>query len=401
MHVIVLGAGVIGVTTAYYLVQQGCDVTVIDRGHDVACGASHANGGQLSYGFTDSLARPSFVSRLPAIVAGRDFGARVSLSPKLLSWGARFLAQCTSERARRNMIELLQLAMRSSDLMNELHKNLPLEFSFRPAGKLVILDDDEQIKAFEKSTRLKFRHGCEVNLVSREDALAIEPALHHFEEPFSAAVYSRHDGVADARLFVTGLRNYLEETGRVRFRLGEKVMRLIRSNGKVVGAACDDDIDADAVVVCLGAWSGELLRSVGFDPYIYPVRGYSLTLPPGPAAPSVSITSDRCRLVFSSLNGNIRIAGFADFRGFDTSNDDTRTGMLATVAQRVAPQAADYTAEQRFPWGGFRPMTPNGQPRVGATHIDGLFVNTGHGMLGWTLACASGHDAATAITRLQ
>ncbi len=161
----------------------------------------------------------------------------------------------------------------------------------------------------------------------------------------------------------------------------------------------DDTIEADAVVVCMGAWSSRLLRMVGINPHVYPVRGYSITLPPGEASPSVSVTALKHRMVFSRIDGFIRVAGFADFTGFDTSADAKRTQSLLELAKRVAPNAACYDAKDTNAWGGFRPMTPNGQPRVGATGIRGLYLNTGHGMLGWTLACATGYDAAQAIAQ--
>ena len=149
----------------------------------------------------------------------------------------------------------------------------------------------------------------------------------------------------------------------------------------------------------MGAWSSRLLRAVGINPHVYPVRGYSITLPLGDASPSVSMTALKHRMVFSRIDGFIRVAGFADFTGFDTSADAERTHSLLELAKRVAPNAANYDTEDVHAWGGFRPMTPNGQPQVGPTDIRGLFLNTGHGMLGWTLACATGYDAAQAVAQ--
>ena len=170
------------------------------------------------------------------------------------------------------------------------------------------------------------------------------------------------------------------------------------ANGNAVGVTVDGDaLHADAICVCMGAWSNTILRSAGINPKIYPVRGYSLTLPPGDSAASVSVTALQHRMVFSRINGHVRVAGFADFMGFDTSADNERTRDLFNLARRFAPKAAHYAVPDAKRWGGFRPMTPNGRPRVGATGVGGLFMNTGHGMLGWTLACASSYDAANAI----
>ncbi len=216
-------------------------------------------------------------------------------------------------------------------------------------------------------------------------------------DPFEAAVYSQNDEVADAHLFVVRLREYLENTGAVEFLMSTRIDELVRDGQKITGVRGDVTVNADAVVVCLGAWSNAMLRQVGIRPRIYPVRGYSLTLPVGERSPVVSITSLRHRIVYSRLDGYMRIAGFADFNGFDTSGDESRIRDLERVARAAAPLAADYDADSRHPWGGFRPMTPDGKPHVGPSGIDGLYLNTGHGMLGWTLACATAEATAKSI----
>ena len=213
-------------------------------------------------------------------------------------------------------------------------------------------------------------------------------------------MYSQNDEVADSLKFTSGLRKWLEEDGLVTFRLSSTAKKIVAKRGRAHAAVVDDDtIEADAIVVCMGAWSKHLLRTVGVNPHIYPMRGYSITLPPGEASPSVSVTVLKHRIVFSNIDGLIRIAGFADFTGFDTSADTERTRSLLELARRVAPDAASYDSGDIRAWGGFRPMTPSGQPLVGETRIRGLFLNTGHGMLGWTLACATGHEAAQAVVR--
>ena len=399
MHVVVVGAGVIGVTTAYYLSELGCQVTVVDCASSVAEGASYANAGQLSYSFTDALAKPQFIARIPGIIAGRDRAYRVRLSPALVPWGLRFLSQCTSRRYEENTVAVLQTAMRSDMLMQELRKRLPFEFSYQSAGKLVLLNSQQELHDAEAVVVLKKAHGCETKILNPDAAVGIEPALADMAGQFVAAVYSRNDSVADSHLFTVGLKDLLESSGRVDFRLGVEVERLRKDRRRLHSIElADGALSADAVVVCAGARSGRLLKTVGINPHIQPVRGYSLTLPPGAAAPNVSITVLDKKIVFSRVNGQVRIAGFADFRGFNTNKDAQRVNALLAVARDSAPRAADYDAPEHKPWGGFRPMTPNGRPRVGPSGIDGLYLNTGHGMLGWTLACASGHDVAQSVT---
>ena len=398
MHVVVIGAGVIGTTTAYYLSQFDCRVTVVDRAPDVAGEASFGNAGQLSYSFTDALAKPEFVLKIPALVAGLDDAYQVRLGPELVPWGMRFLSQCTQHRAAENTVAVLKTALRSEKLMEDLRNRLPFEFFHRAAGKLVLLGNDADLAAAKKNAALKSEHGCQTDIVSPEAAIEIEPALADMRGEFVGAVYSNHDSVADSHSFCLGLKEMLEKTGRVNFRFGVNVRRLVKDGPRLGAIELDDgELSADAFVVCTGAWSGKLLRPLGVDPHIYPVRGYSMTLPPGDSAPDVSVTMLGKKIVFSRINGSVRVAGFADFLGFRTDDDEQRIATLLQVARESAPLAADYDASNREPWGGFRPMTPNGRPRVERSGLDGLYLNTGHGMLGWTLACASGYDIAQLV----
>jgi len=400
MRVVVLGAGVVGVTTAYYLSQLGCEVTVVDRADEVGDGASYANAGQLSYSFTDALAKPAFLASIPGLVLGRDDGVQVRLSPRLVTWGMRFVRQCTTEHARDNTLAVLKIAMRSAGLLAELRDTLPFDFWHREAGKLVLLSTQAEVDGAKATLELKQSHGCNTEILSPAAAKSVEPALDQVTEDIAGAVYSKSDEVADSLLFTAGLKDWLKANAAVDFRLSSNATRLVESQGRTRAVIVDDaTLEADAFVVCMGAWSHKLLRTVGINPHVFPVRGYSITLPPGEAAPSVSMTALKHRMVYSRLNGLVRIAGFADFRGFDTSTDGRRTDFLLNLARRYAPQAADYDVEDVQPWGGFRPMTPSGQPQVGPTRSKGLFVNTGHGMLGWTLACATSYDAAQAVTR--
>jgi len=310
----------------------------------------------------------------------------------------RFLSQCTSERSSANTIAQLKTAQRSANLMTELRAALPIDFSHRTAGKLVLLSSREELRAAEESVRLKKEYGSDAVILTAGDAIRIEPALANFNEDFIAAVYSRGDAVADSRMFTLALKDLLTQSGNVTFKLGHKVERLTQSRGRLDAVRLEDEeIAADAAVVCSGAWSGQLLQPLRVNPRIYPVRGYSVTLPPGEESPYVSVTVLRRRIVFSRLNGKTRIAGFADFMGFNTAADTKRIADLVDSAKTCAPRAADYSASDQNHWGGFRPMTPDGRPRVGPSGINGLYLNTGHGMLGWTLACASGHDVADSI----
>jgi D-amino-acid dehydrogenase len=249
--------------------------------------------------------------------------------------------------------------------------------------------------AAERSVLLKRGFGCKTTVLTMREARDIEPSLESMREGYAGAVYSADDHLGDARLFSMRLAEQLRNRFGVQFRLGCEARGLLKARGGVSGVQLEDGVlESDAVVACLGAWSRIFLGSLlGRQPLV-PVRGYSVTLPRGRYSPKVSISDVEQRIVFSAMNGDVRIAGFADFVGFDDSADARRIGLLLDMAKKIAPQAADYGASVRREWGGFRPMTANSQPIVGPATIPGLWLNCGHGMLGWTLACATGFDIA-------
>jgi D-amino-acid dehydrogenase len=401
MHVIVLGAGVIGVTTAYYLSQKGHRVTVVDSAHEPASGASGGNGGQLSYSFTDAMASPALLSKMPRLIAGLDpaFHIRPAINSQLIRWGLSFLQQCRHERNRENTTAILNLALRSATLMAELRSQLKLDFSFRRAGKLVMLTHQEAQNEAQEMCELKREHGCDVDVISFGRAVKIEPALDRMTNGYFGAVYSESDEVGDSQTFTTGLGRWLTENRAVEFRLKTRVQNIITRNDKLLAVDTDQGrLDSDAMVVCMGSWSNRILHPLGIKTHIYPMRGYSMTLPAGRDSNYVSITDPNSKMVFSRLGDQVRIAGFADFVDYRTTKDSERIETLLATARKIAPQIADYDVDSINGWGGFRPMTPDSRPLTGPSKVKGLHLNTGHGMLGWTLACATSHDVALGIT---
>ena len=400
MHVVVLGAGVVGVTTAYYLAERGHTVTVVDQADEVASGASGGNGGQLSYSFTDAMASPALLAKLPRVISGLDpaFDVRPPIDTLPIRWGLNFLKQCTSQRARSNTLAVLQMAMRSSPLMAELRSQVSLDFSFRRAGKLVVLSKPPELEAAEDTCTVKRQYGCDVRVIKPEQAIEIEPALAFIKTPFAGAVYSENDEVGNVLSFTSQLGQWLGNNGSTEFQFNTTVHRIITEAGKLRAIETSNGtLRPDAVVVCLGAWSDRILKSLGIRANIYPVRGYSVTLPAGEKSNSVSITDLGSKMVYSRLGDQIRIAGFADFVGFRTDRDKDRVRTLLDTARNFAPDIADFDVSSVNEWGGYRPMTPDSRPLVGPTSVEGLFLNTGHGMLGWTLACVSGHDVAALL----
>lgn len=400
MQVAVLGAGVVGITTAYYLLRQGHDVTVVDRENSVAAGCSFANGAQLSYSYVDAMASPSFLARVPGLLAGIERAIRIRppLDGHMLRWGSAFVAECSSSRAAGNTAANLELAARSRHLLAELRRTLPDSFDHREAGKLVLLTKPKDVENARRASDVKASFGCDANVITMDEATAIEPAVAHMAGDYCGAVWSPGDDVGDAGRFTRVLAETIAADSRCRMRLGAEVEGLVIRDGQIGGVRTDaGQLDADAVVVCLGSWSPALLRPLDIRLPIVPARGYSLTLEPGAHATSVSITDFSSRFVISRIGERVRVAGFADFFGFDTTRDQRRIAALLETAATKAPGAADYQSVPDHAWGGFRPLTPNGQPIIGPTRIDGLYLNTGHGSFGWTLACASGDSIARQI----
>ncbi|MGB5344538.1 MAG: FAD-dependent oxidoreductase [Woeseia sp.] len=401
MHVVVLGAGVVGVSSAYYLARQGCEVTLIDRAAEPAAGTSHANGGQLAYSFVDAMAQPSLLPSIPGMIAGRDpaMCVRPFASPSMIRWGLSFLSQCTAARARENTLAVLRLAQQSAIHLAELREATGIEFGFAKAGKVMLLPPGADLKAAHRSITSKKAEGCESSLLPLAEVVRRFPELGHFPLAYEAALYAPDDEVGDARVFSQALAGWLQRHHALECRYGVTADSLELRRERVVGVRCGGEtIAADAVLVCLGVQSRGMLSPLGVNAPIYPLRGYSVTLPVGSAAPKVSVTDMRRRIVFSTLGGRVRIAGLADFVGDDHSRDAARVLHLLTTGRRIAPDYAIYDNEDCAAWAGDRPMTPDGRPLVGATKVPGLYLNTGHGMLGWTLAAASAQQAAAAIT---
>jgi D-amino-acid dehydrogenase len=400
MHVAVLGAGVVGVTTAYFLVEAGHDVTVIDREAGVAQGCSLGNGAQLSYSFTDAMANPAFLARMPLLLAGFDpaIHVRPPIDANLLRWGLEFIRECTASKARANTLANLHLALRSKQLIDELRTKIPGDFTYRTAGKIILLRTEKERAAAIATSRIKAQLGAVTKVISIDEAIDIEPAIQHMTGHYVGATYSPGDDVGDSHAFSRAVAALLQRKSNCRFKLSTSIDQIVMERGRVRAVATNHGpIAVDNVVVCLGSGSFAILKPLGIDVGILPARGYSVTLPPGEHSAMVSITDIGKRFVLSRIGERVRIAGFADFVGFRTAKDPQRVRKLLQVASNTAPAAADYSSTDNNAWGGLRPLTANGQPRIGPTVVSGLYLNAGHGSLGWTLACASAERLVDSI----
>ena len=399
MKVAVIGGGVVGTLTAYYLDSRGCQVTIFDQGHEPANKTSRANGGQLSYSFCDAMADPQIVPKLPGIVFGSDpaFRIKPSLQPEFIQWGMSFLSECRTKQRDKNTKALLKLAQRSAELMESLKEQFGDRAAFNQHGKLVLLSqapDDETRRRVD----LKRELGLNVSILNQDKILDIEPALARLNDAPSAAIYSPDDEAANAHLFTMCLSQALTKKG-IECRYGESVESITTTKaGDCRIKTNSEEFAFNAIVLATGDGAARLLRPHGIKLPVLGMSGYSWTFPATEGSPSTSITALAKRIVFSRLGDVIRVAGFADVNlSPDTRYERAQT--LREVAMQLLPGGADYENPVGDWWHGVRAMTPNSQPILGATSLPGIYTNLGHGMLGWTLGAATSEYVAQEITK--
>ncbi|MCG5486137.1 MAG: FAD-dependent oxidoreductase [Sinorhizobium meliloti] len=397
-EVFVLGAGVVGMSSAYALAREGLKVTVVDASSGPAVGgASFGNGAQLSYSYTDALASPSLVANLPKLLLGRDPAFRLTpnFSPRFLAWSIRFLANANRASFERNTIAVLKLAMESRDGFAKISETV--DFDRRRAGKLVLYSTQEALGNAEALSHLKNRHGTGQRILTVEQAIEREPALARYGHAFSGALWSPLDEVGDSLLFCRNLQTLLEDHYAVTFRFGTTVEALKTQAGRLVAVDTDKgEVCCNRAVIALGAWSADVARTAGMRLPILPMQGYSITVPAKSGAPSVSITDASRKVVFCRVGERLRIAGLADIGDAKPVFRQRRFNAFLKAAEEMFPYAGDFSGDVGA-WTSVRPMTPNSQPIVGRSEIEGVFLNCGHGSLGWTLCMASAARLARSV----
>lgn len=392
MQIAVLGAGVVGLTSAYYLNRAGHQVIVIDRHGEVATESSFGNGGQLSYSYVAPLAGPGVLSKLPAWLARRDSPVRFRPSASLEQWlwCLKFVFACTQRRSNLTTRELLSLSFASRALMHRFLRDEPtLDFDFQHSGKLVLHRDAAAMQGAVDLLDFQRSLGCEQEALSADECVALEPALAHVRERIVGGIHTRSEDTADCHRFSQGLEAILRARG-VRFAMNTCIDALEVKGGHVVARGSDGAVDADHVVVAAGAGATRLLRPLGLRVPIYPLKGYSLTYPLGPQAmaPTLSVTDFARKVVYARLGDRLRVAGMADLDGYSLKPDSSRLAALRGEAAALFPQVVADCVDAAE-WTGLRPATPGGVPIIGPTRYPNLWLNVGHGALGFTLACGS------------
>jgi D-amino-acid dehydrogenase len=398
MKVIVLGAGVVGVAAAWYLWRDGHEVTVLDRNAGAGLETSFANGGQLSYSYVAPLASPSVIPKIPPWLLRRDSPLRFrpELDPDQWRWCLAFLAACTQATADLTTERLLRLAFYSRDLMHELVSAQSIDFDYLQNGKLVVHTQRESFDSAVRLMEYQRKLGAEQQALDARECVALEPALEHMAARIAGAIHTPSEDVGDTYKFVNELKRLMESgPNPATFRFNVEVERLLPWRGRLMGVETSAGVlEADHYVLALGTNAPWLVKPLGIRVPVYPLKGYSLSLPitDERGAPRISVTDFKRKVVYARIGEELRVAGMADLSGRRAVIDVERVDQLVDEVRNTFPRATDFSALS--PWCGMRPATPRGTPLIGATPHSNLWLDVGHGALGFTLALATGRIVA-------
>jgi D-amino-acid dehydrogenase len=390
MHVIILGSGLLGITSAYALAKRGYQVTVIDRKDTCGAETSFANGGQLSYSHAEPWANPTVIPSLPKLIF--DPNAPLVLRPradwKMTKWGIEFLKNCKAARANTNCVNMLRLGLYSKEEMTRLREDTNIEFDFLAKGILHIFDNEKSFDHAKHHLDFQARFGGDERILTTEETFAMEPALQHTKRNIIGGIHAHKDESGDAYIFCNALAKHITEKYNVKILGGVTIKKLANDGNRITAVETDEgDMEADGFVMALGSYSPLLLGPIGIDVPIYPMKGYSITLEANEFCPQMSLTDGTFKIVYSRLGSRLRIAGTAEFAGHNDKVREKRIKPIIRGASGLLPKAGWDGDISR--WACLRPSTPDGPPIIGKTPYKNLFLNTGHGTLGWTQAAGS------------
>ncbi len=406
MRVLVLGAGVVGVAAAWYLAADGHEVTVVDREEGPARETSWANGGQVSASYAEPWANPGAPRKVWKWLGQEDAPLlfRFRADWQQWRWGLQFLIECLPGRTRRNTVQCLRLALYSRECLRALRAETGVEYDGLQRGILQYYTDPHDFEHGVEAADLMREYGCDRIVKTPDECVAIEPALAPSRGRLAGGIYTATDESGDAQRFTAGLAALAAERG-VRF-VWHTSVEAIETQGGAVSAVRVrqsergvERVQADAYVVALGSYSTFVLRPIGVPCLVYPAKGYSATIPVQGhrEAPFVSLTDVARKIVITRLGERLRVAGTAEFNGYDTSLNDVRCAALVERIFDIFPNVGER--EGITFWAGLRPATPSNVPLLGRTKYRNLYLDTGHGTLGWTMACGSGRAIADLVAR--
>lgn len=396
MRVLVLGSGVVGTASAYYLARAGFEVVVVDRQPAVAMETSFANAGQVSPGYASPWAAPGVPLKAMKWLLQRHAPLAIKLTGNVdqYLWMAQMLRNCTAARYAVNKERMVRLSEYSRDCLDELRAETGIAYEGRQLGTTQLFRTQAQLDAAAKDIAVLERSGVPYELLDRAGIARVEPALGKVAHKLSGALRLPNDQTGDCQMFTSRLAEMAGALG-VEFRFEQNIQRLEYAGDRLAGVWIDGKLEtADRYVLALGSYSPQMLKPLGIRAPVYPLKGYSLTVPiSDPAmAPQSTVLDETYKVAITRFDQRIRVGGMAEIAGHDLSLNPRRRETLEMVVGDLYPQGGD-PAEAVF-WTGLRPATPDGTPIIGATPYRNLFLNTGHGTLGWTMACGSGRVLA-------
>lgn len=401
MRIVILGAGVIGVSTAYYLAKAGHEVIVLDRQPGPALETSFANAGEVSPGYSSPWAAPGLPLKALKwlFMRHRPLVIRPAMDLAMVAWGIRLLANCTTYRYEQNKSRMLRLARYSRDCLEALRTDTGIAYEQRMQGTLQMFRTQKQLDGAAADIAVLRKLGIEYEVLNRAGCLAAEPGLTAVAEKIAGGLRLPGDETGDCFLFTNAMAAMAEKMG-VRFCYQTGIRRLEHDRDRVTGVVLEDEnrLTADGYVLALGSYSPILARQVGISLPIYPVKGYSLTfgVKNDAAAPQSTIMDETYKVAVTRLGGRVRVGGTAELNGYNKALRASRRATLQHVVGDLFPNAGDFR-EASF-WAGLRPMTPDGPPFLGASPLANLYLNTGHGTLGWTMAAGSARALADLVS---
>ncbi|WP_349629042.1 D-amino acid dehydrogenase [Craterilacuibacter sp. RT1T] len=400
MKVVVLGGGVVGISSAWYLAKAGCEVTVLERQSAVALETSFGNAGQISPGYAAPWAAPGIPQKAAKWLLQRHAPLAIRPDGSLyqLQWMAKMLANCNPKAYNLNKSRMMRLAEYSRDKIRELRAETGLAYEGRQGGTLQLFRSQAQVDAMGKDIEVLEECGVAYQVLGRDELASVEPALARVKHKLTGGLRLPNDETGDCQLFTSRLAEMCVDAG-VRFVFDVAIERIEEANGKVSGiVAGGERYVADHYVVALGSYSRELLQSLAIDIPVYPVKGYSLTVPivNAAAAPVSTILDETYKVAVTRFDNRIRVGGMAELSGYNLELNPRRRETLEMVVSDLYPDGGDVKAASF--WTGLRPMTPDGTPIIGGTRLANLSLNTGHGTLGWTMCAGSGKVLSDMIT---
>lgn len=400
MKVLILGSGVIGTSCAYYMAKAGHQVTVVDRQSAPGLETSFANAGEVSPGYSAPWAGPGVPIKAIKWMLMHHSPLVIwpMLDPAMWRWGALMLRNCTAARYAVNKGRMVRLAEYSRDCLRALRADTAIQYDERSQGTLQLFRTQQQLDSTGKDIEILQQYGVAYEVLDRAGYIGVEPALAHVQEKFVGALRLPGDETGDCFLFTQRLAELAQRLG-AKFRFGVNIQGIVSDGSRITGIKTDrKNLQADCYLVALGSYSPLLLKPLGIDIPVYPVKGYSITVPilDASRAPESTIMDETHKVAVTRLGDRIRVGGTAELAGYSTSLREARRGTLNHVLTDMFPGASDV-GKAEF-WSGLRPMTPDGTPVLGGSVYPNLYLATGHGTLGWTMAAGTGRVMADLVS---